>query len=432
MRGKGRTLSKEITNQTLPTLEERRDSLLEQCSDLAHAPSILDELDQHLRDHGFAGSTNIPLTVYLSTLTRVFDDPVSLVIKGQSGSGKSFSLHAGLRYVPEATYHEVHGLSPKALVHAARHNLKHRFLVIQEAAGFAKGDGWVFLRQLLTEGKVKYMTVAQTRDGHAGKDLDAVEGPMGVMMTTTANSLHGEDETRLLSLYVDQSPEQIEQAIMMHAEAAPPKPNQEDLSRWRALHDFVCSGSTNVIIPFRRELLSKLPKSYPRVLRDTPKVLRLISAHAALHQITRRWEGDLIMASLDDYAMVYRLISEPLSFGLKASVPGHIIEVVNAVFEMSELLGKAVSQAEVADYLNCDQAVVSRNIATAIKEGFVANRNPGQGRVHEYVPGDREVPSRSVLPTPAELKAAITASHMKRLEEERRAFIEGPELIPTH
>jgi hypothetical protein len=410
MRGNGRILSTQENNiQGKTALSGDRYSLLKQCSDLAESPYILQDLDQHLREHGFAGSTIIPRTVYLGLITRVFDDPVSVVIKGESGAGKSFGLHAGLQYVPNSAYQEVHGLSPKALVHAARHDLKHRFLIIQEAAGFAK-EGWVFLRQLLTEGTIKYMTVAQTRDGHAGKDLEAVEGPMGVMMTTTADRLHAEDDTRLLSLYVDRSPEQIRRVIMMHAQEPPRKQSQGDLSQWHALYDYVCGGSTEVEIPYRRELLSKLPDSYPRVLRDIPKVLALIRAHTMLHQRTREHSGNIIKATMDDYSAVYELVSEALSFGLKASVPSHILEVVNAVCELHQMVQNPVGQAEVAEFLNRDQTVVSRNIATAIKEGFVENKNPGQGREHAYVPGKRGLPSRSVLPTPEELEAAVAKS----------------------
>lgn len=364
------------------------------------------------------------MMVYLSTITRVFDDPVSLVIKGQSGSGKSFSLHAGLRYVPNAAYHEVHGLSNKALVHAARHNLKHRFLVIQEAAGFGS-EGWPFLRQMLTEGKVTYMTVKQTRDGHEGADLTTVEGPMGVMMTTTENALHGEDETRLLSLYVDQSPRQIREALMMHARKIN-KPTQDDLSRWHALHDWVCSGNTSVTIPYVEALLSKLPTSYPRVLRDTPKVLALIRAHAMLHQRSRDYAGGSIVASAEDYAAVYQLVEEPLSNGLKASVPGHISEVTNAVCQLHQMFGETVSQTDVAEFLKRDQGVVSRNIATAIREGFIENQNPGQGKVHAYIPGKRELPSSSVLPTPEELETATAKSSGRRSVRD-----DHEELMPT-
>src|SRR6185312_5793885 len=147
---------------------QTRESLLEQCTDLARSQSILAELDSDLRKHGFAGPTNIPQIVFLATYTRMFSHPVSVVIKGPSSSGKSFALHAGLRHVPKSAYEEFHGLSEKALVYADKLKLKHRYLVVQEAAGLASGNGRTFLRQLLSEGQVRYMTVQNTKDGNVG------------------------------------------------------------------------------------------------------------------------------------------------------------------------------------------------------------------------------------------------------------------------
>lgn len=379
--------------------------LLERCADLAHASSVLGRLDEELRNHGFAGSTNNARTVYLSTFTRMFQNPVSLVIKGNSGSGKSFSMHSGLRYVPSDAYHEVHGMSEKALLHSSHINLKHRFLVIQEAAGFAK-DGWVFLRQMLTEGKLDYLSVGHNKEGHEGKVLQTVEGPMGVMMTTTANALHAEDETRLLSLYVDQSPEQIRRALMKNMHAGPTKPSEDTLAKWHAFHQYVCNGMQEVSIPFLETLLSRLPTSHSRVLRDAPKVLSLIRAHALIHQLSRRKEGNKIVATLDDYAMVYDLVSEPLAFGLRESVPHHIADVVKAALKLHRQHERPLTQVEIAKHLGRDQSVVSRSLSTATREGFLFNEVTGQGRPYGYVPGERELPSNQVLPTPMEMRAS--------------------------
>jgi hypothetical protein len=395
-----------------------REQLLASCSALANKPDILQELREHLTKHGFAGSTDIPEIIVLSMITRSFPNPVSLIIKGQSGSGKSFALKSGLRYVPSSAFHEFHGMSAKALVHASDLDFKNRFLVVQEFAGMAK-EGMVFLRQLLTEGKVNYRTVDQGRDGYEGKALPAIEGPTGLMMTTTAHAIHWEDETRMLSLHVDQSPEQIERALMVLAGDAPPEISEKDLSQWHALHEYVCSGGVEVTIPYRRELLSKLPRSHSRVLRDGPKVLALIQAHALLHQCTRERLGDKVVATPEDYEAIYRLVSKPLAYNLKAEVPPHISEVVKAALELHSEGngGVTVSQGTVAKRLGKDQTNVGRNLATAIREGFLINRNPGQGQIHDYAPGERELPSETVLPDPCDLGAIKAATLAPRNED---------------
>ncbi|WP_338304986.1 hypothetical protein, partial [Bradyrhizobium ottawaense] len=340
--------------------------------------------------------------IFLSAITAAFDKPVSIVIKGESGSGKSFSLQSGLRYVHPTAYQEVHGMSPKALLHAAQNELKHKMLVIQEAAGFS-ADGWVYLRQLLTEGRLTYRTVVQTRDGHVGKELPTIEGPVGLFMTTTQNRLHAEDETRFLSVHVDQSREQIRRAIMSYGDPESTARADGLVPQFHALFEYVRSGPKNVVIPYRRRLLELLPDTYPRVLRDISKVLALIQAHALLHQELRAKRGEAVEAHPDDYAAVHRLIGDALAVGLQATVPPQIVEVIQAVEEMHDQLRRPVSQVEVAHYLEREQTSVSRNINTAVKEGFVKNLNPGQGKEHAYVPGKRSLPTKEVLPHPDRL-----------------------------
>jgi hypothetical protein len=395
-------LSKSITE---------RNDLLRAASYLADSPYILQDLDQYLRETGFAGSTNIPQIVFLSAISRILPEPVSVVIKGESGIGKSFSLRAALNLIPTSAYIEVNGVSPRALVHAGKkHDFRHKVLVIQEAAGCG-GDGWVYLRQLLTEKRIRYMTVAQTKDGHEGKDVEPVEGPIALMMTTTSNHLHPEDESRLLSLYVDQTRVQIKRAIMAHGKVtALSSSSGLDVSHFHALYEYVCSGSRKVDIPYVNCLLGLFPDSYPRVLRDIPKVISLISSHALLHQQSREKKGDVIQATFDDYEAIHRLLDEPLAIGLQGSVPGHILEVVSAVAELNSARRQPVSQVEVAEHIRRDQSGVSRNLASAVRAGFVDNQNPGQGRLHQYVLGTRAIPKSHVLPTPEQVAFAYSGA----------------------
>jgi hypothetical protein len=391
-----------IIFMTIQIENPNSETLFNQCQDLAESPSILSRLDQNLKKYGFAGSTNIPRTVFLATCTRMFPQPVSVVIKGPSSSGKSFALKAALRYVPDEACEIFHGLSEKALVYASNLNLQHRHLVIQEAAGLAEGNGRTFLRQLLSEGEVRYMTVQNTKDGNVGQELPVIKGPIGLLMTTTANSLHWEDETRMLSMQVDQSPEQIMRALLANVRNGPTSPPEGDLSRWHALHRYVTSRPLSVVIPYEEALLSCLPTSHQRVLRDAPQVLSLIRAHALLHQCTRDREGGSIVANLDDYSVVNQLIADTLSQGLDKSVAPHIREVVEAVSKVHAVVG-AVSLTELATTLGRDAGAVCKNVKAAVAQGYLDDQNPGQGRRSMLVPGKQKLPTGTVLPSPEKL-----------------------------
>lgn len=389
------------TEVTAPAETDHRNESFERCKELAQHPSILSLLDEDLRAHGFAGPTAIPQLVFLSFYTRVFDDPVSLLIKGPSGVGKSFSLNAGKQYVSEKAYEEFHGLSERALLYLEGLDLKHRFLIIQEAAGLNHGVGRVFFRQLLSEGRVNYATVQNTDQGLVGKRLPALEGPTGAMMTTTANELHIEDETRFISMHVHESPDRVKEALLKQAAGARIEVSR-DLSQWHALHDFVCSGLRGVEIPFAETLANGMPTSHPRVQRDFPKLLSLIRAHALLHQCTRERDGDRVVATLDDYAAVYKLVAGPMAEALEAAVPEHIRRVVEAVEALTTKGGKreplpfdspGVSQREAADWLDIHASSVSRTVRLAIEQGYLADINPGQGRLSGLIVGERKLPN---------------------------------------
>ena len=391
---------------------------------LMYRKSILDALEEEIRGQGFVGSADVPKLVFLCLYTRHFDKPVSMVIKGSSGSGKSFALKMGLKFIPNSAYELYAGMSERALIYNENLKLRHRYLIIQEAAGLSAGVGRVFLRQLLSEGEVRYSTVQSTKDGLVGKDLPPIEGPTGLLMTTTANALHPEDETRMLSYHLDENPERMREALMQQALTQGRSAKPIDTKQWFELDKYVQTHDKAVDIPFLGAVAGKLPTSHNRVMRDFPQITSLVRAHALMHQCSReRSDSGAVVATVDDYAAIRRLLEKPLSEGFEKAVPQNVREVVEAVqillskkaprynaYDADLGIGddEGVSQREVAEKMDRDRSVVSRNVGVAIDQGFLANLNPGQGREARLVMGERELPSGSVLPDPAdvgELKA---------------------------
>lgn len=388
---------------------------------LLQRESILAALEEALRTQGFAGPADVPKLVFVSLFTRFFQKPVSLVIKGPSGSGKSFALRAGLQFVPTTAYEEFSGMSEKALLYLKGLDLKHRYLVIGEAAGLSQGAGRAFLRQLLSEGKVRYATVQSTSKGLVGQELEPLEGPTGLLMTTTANALHPEDESRMLSYQMDESPGRMLDALVSQASRVRAEPEPFDMSPWHDLHEFVGNGSVSVDIPFTTAIVHRLPLTHFRVMRDFPQVLSLIRAHALMHQCTRERDANgSVIATAADYSAIYDLVAEPLAQGLEEAVPKAIRAVVEAVKKLQEPIqsgwhSSGVSQVQLANALARDQSVVSRHARKAVEDGYLKDLSGGgQGREARLVIGERELPSGTVLPSPEE----IAHTEKFRLNEE--------------
>jgi hypothetical protein len=224
-------------------------------------------------------------------------------------------------------------------------------------------------------------------------------------MTTTANALHPEDESRILSVQIDESPDRVKQALLIQAEQLEvPKP---DLSQWHILHKCICSNETRVVIPYAKHLANRMPLSHFRIQRDFPQLLSLIKAHALLHQCSRDRKIGGLVATEADYKAVYHLVSEPFNQGLERTVAPRIREVVESVRAQINFEGGTVNQRQIVRHLSRDQSVVSRNVQAAIDQGYLVNENPGQGRSAELRLGERELPNEAILPTPEELGRAI-------------------------
>lgn len=374
---------------------------------LGDCPRILDELEREIREQGFSGSADVPKLVYLTFITGVLDRPVSLLLQGPSGVGKSYSLRAGQQFIPKTAYEQFEGMSEKALIYLKGLDLKHKHLVISEAAGLAKAEGRKFLRQLLSEDIARYVTVQKTSNGLAGVELPPLEGPMGLVMTTTATEIHSEDASRMLSVNIVESPEQIAEALM--AQALGKKVNAEalDTEPWFELYESVKAGPKDVVIPYAKVLVLKLPTTHDRIKRDFPQIQSLIKASALLHQgVRERDENGNVIASLDDYAQVRQLVNGPISEGLGRAVADNVRAVVEGVQTLQReafMESASISQTRLARHLGRDPSAVSRSVTKASALGYLRNDNFGQGREASLKLGDRELPSESVLPEPEAL-----------------------------
>jgi hypothetical protein len=134
-------------------------------------------------------------------------------------------------------------------------DLKHRFLVLYEAAGMTGDMASYLVRSLLSEGRLIYAVVEKTSEGLRPRRIEK-EGPTGLLVTTTAVRLHPENETRLLSLQVTDTQEQTK--AIMQALAADTS-RLVDLTQWMALQTWIAHAEHRVVIPYAKALAALIP-----------------------------------------------------------------------------------------------------------------------------------------------------------------------------
>lgn len=372
--------------------------------------NFLTNLKQNLSTHGYIGDTRLPLLAYLTIVSALRDDPVSLLIKGPASSGKSYALDCAKRYLPPVAYEQFEGMSERAILYLGDQiDLRHKTLIIQEAAGMSQGQGRVYLRQLLTEGEIRYVTVQNTEAGLVGTELPTVEGPVGLIMTTTASTIHHEDESRMLSFHIDDCPERTRDILVARTTRSVTEPTDSELEEFHLAYLNLRDANVSASVPFETEIAIALPVSHPRILRDFPKVIALVETVALLHRDEREVDAQgRVVATLEDYEFVRELLDDTISQGLESSVPDGVRRVVEAVQALTNaetsdndpfVQNTSVTQHQVAEYMRVNRSTVSRHVYYAINAGFLEDWNHGQGRSSQLRLGQRALPSGSVLPS---------------------------------
>ena len=383
-------------------INSERVKALEAAGDLATASDILSLLDKVVPQLKLVGERDISRITYLVFTSRVLDHPVNLAVKGPSSSGKSEIIKKVSQLFPDSALLEQTAFSEKALLYNDE-PLKNRTLVIYEYEGIKGESQNYFVRSLLSEGHIKYTTVESTSQGNKPRHI-FIEGPTGLVLTTTAINLHPENETRMLSVNVNDSPDQTAKVYMSMVDESE---NTVDLSKWIGLQEYIGTmPGIEVTIPYGKELASRMRTDEVRLRRDFRSVLSLIRAHTVLHQKSRRVDprGRLI-ATRFDYEVVYDLIAPIISEGVKASVSDTIRETVEAVEQLYKINGNSpVSNGRVAEKLGIGDSASSRRVKDALSKGYIVNMNEGKkGSQLQLMPGELMPGESYLLPAPESL-----------------------------
>ena len=299
-----------------------REAARSACAELARYPDILAKVLKAVQAYGLVGEERAVKLIYLAVTSRLLTRIVSVAVKGPSSGGKSFLVEMVLRLFPAEAFYVLTAMSEHALAYGEE-SLAHRFLLLFEAAGMSGDFATYLIRSLLSEGRICYDTVEKTKDGLKSRRIER-EGPTGLITTTTAVSLHPENETRLFSLTVSDTPAQTK-AIMQAQAGRQGRINNVNLAPWHALQQFLALGPADVVIPFAGQLADLIPPIAVRLRRDYPTILALIEAHALLHQASReRSAQDAVIATFADYSAVRELVADLISQGVGKTVPDFI------------------------------------------------------------------------------------------------------------
>ena len=372
---------------------------------LLQSDNVLDEVLRVCRERGVVGEENNLKFLYLAMTSRLLPKIVSAVIKGSSSSGKSYVLRSIMDLFPDSAYYNLTSASPKALYYL-NEPFSHRFLVLMEADGLSEEMEYI-VRTLLSEGKISYDTVEKVDERLQVVRIDT-EGPTGLLTTTTRPYLHRENETRFFSLNTQDNETQTKSVLEREAYEAANMESYHDVDvtpfvdyqKWLEI-----KGNRNVVVPFIQEIADKTLSNVPRLRRDFSALISLIRSHAILHQQSREVDKDgNIIATIEDYAVVYELVNEVMDYAAGESVKPAVREVVEVIGKMLFATGRdTVRPSDVIKKMDGEKSKpwVYSNVKIALAEGYLLN--DGNYKNKELRLGDPLPDDKRVLPAPHEI-----------------------------
>jgi hypothetical protein len=265
-------------------------SMVEESEALAwlKAPDLLARIAADVAACGVVGEEANAQGVYLAALSRKLDKPLAVLIQSTSAAGKSALMDAVLELVPPEERVAYSAMTGQSLFYLGEADLKHKALAIAEEEGVRQAA--YALKLLQSQGT---LTIASTgKDPATGKLVTqdyTVEGPVALMLTTTAIDLDEELKNRCLVLTIDESREQTRaiHARQRFEETLAGLTAGEDRARILTLHHNAqrLIRPLKVVNPFA-ERLTFLDEQ-TRTRRDHRKYLALIRTIALLHQHQR-------------------------------------------------------------------------------------------------------------------------------------------------
>lgn len=206
-----------------------------------------------------------------------------VILKGGFSSGKTCLVETSAKLMPKEKVLFIGTFSNESLEYMD--NLPH-MIIIETEAHKANDPKYEKIertfRQLISEAKVtKAVTIKDPTTGRFITEIRTASGPIVYITTTTQQHLNEENESRLLILYTDDSPEHIKRVNAMLDRRAMgiriPEAEEELIcEKWQGyIGELPAIKTRDIIIPFANKLHMQVPGSGGT--REREKLLKIIS-----------------------------------------------------------------------------------------------------------------------------------------------------------
>jgi CTP-dependent riboflavin kinase len=368
---------------------------------LLKSPHFFQRVLQAVRNAGLVGEEQNALVVFLVAVSRLLAKPLCLFIKGHSATGKNFLAQTVLRLIPSTHIFEITSATENAWSYQGK-KLMHKVLYDQEmdqSSGSVRPS-----RLLISEDRlIRWITVR--KNGKPVTKKVVTKGPVAPISTSTSNRLKIDDESRRISVWMDESPEQTSRIMDAQLELSAGL-NDKDLALWREVQ---CLLAERAALPVRfpgwfKELNKYIGKSDVTLRRYYPAFLEAVKLVCRVNSFRRYPPDGVKLADLQvgfvDFAMTAIIFERAFSKSLAAREDDEM-EIRGVVERVYVKTGRRpVSARDVARELRISRDRAYARLRKAANHGTIKRANrPERTNLKLYVP----VPESRFLPDPAEV-----------------------------
>jgi len=382
------------------------------------SPKLFDAIAADMEALGYVGEDTNKRLAYLVSVSRKLDEPLSMVILSQSGSGKSALAEVTETLTPPEAVKMLSRLTPQSLYYMEPDELSHKLVIIEERSGSEQAD--YSIRTLQT--KRKLTLAAPIKDAATGKiktQTFEILGPTAFIESTTEPAINFENATRCFEIYLDESPEQTRRIHdYQKGFKSEEKMDRKSLQKrivGRHHHAQRLLKALPVIIPFAKHI--EFPYQKLRTRRDHQRFLNLIEVTAFLHQYQRPRKTiqgqEVIMAGIEDYTMALTLAKDLLAETFR-DCQKPLRDLLSSIQAMLKARSEKEKQPvtmltftrkDVREHTGLPHQRIKRIFAELEEYEYIIVDKAAHGGQHRYqlVAGPEQAAALAGLLTPAEL-----------------------------
>lgn len=347
--------------------EQKKKQIRKAARALLRDPLFLHRAMRKIGELGVVGEKKNRLVLFLAGLTKDHGHPVSVLVKGSTSGGKSNLIREAVRLFPPESIITLASLSQKALAFGDE-PLDGHILYIYEYRGMKDAQFLIRLQQ--SEGVIahEYATVAGR---HRGTAVSRRTGFPVVLTATTRDRVFADDETRFLSVSIDESAKQT-LAILKSEFKGTLSAKEPPLPVWHEAVRLIGKCKRQVVFPDWFEYVAgKLPVDQVRVRRDWRRFLSFCKTIAICRSWSQTGRGSpKITFAFSDYCFAYKILASAFESTVH-ELPKNELHVAEAVQRKHAKFKRAVTVQELAAVLGWRDKQVYKHVARAVKHSLI-------------------------------------------------------------